>query len=165
MDRSLLLVLGSAFILAGLFGLVESFIVWFRRPASRAAPAGAPALAIDDDDQDFGDAPPIAPAHEDLQLMVVGDRGLNPDGTSRQELIRELNVGDTVDLVPETTNPNGRDAIKIEVEGRTIGYVPPSKVPRLLDILGEGAETQAEISHIADSDDVRGVWVNVSVWR
>ena len=97
--------------------------------------------------------------------MVVGDRGLNPDGTSRQELIRELNVGDAVDLVPETTNPNGRDAIKIEVEGRTIGYVPPSKVPRLLDILGEGAETQAEISHIADSDDVRGVWVNVSVWR
>jgi hypothetical protein len=156
MDSRILLLFGSALILVGLFGIIEIAIRQGRRP-----------IAGDS----LGDnvrpetSPSLAPTDEDLEMVVVRERETNPDGRARQEIIKELQVGDPVVLLPEAQSPEGRNEIRIVATGGTIGYVPPAKVPRLLDILNEGTRTHSEISHIADADDQRGVWINVSVWR
>jgi hypothetical protein len=155
MDGTILLLLGSALILTGLFGIIEVGIRQRRRPLAVNAPA-----------DDIAPGPPsIAPTDEDLEVVVVRERELNPDGRPRQEIIRELQVGDPVVLLPEAQSPDGRSEIRVVATGGTIGYVPPAKVPRLLDIMNEGTQTHSEISHIAEADDLRGVWINVSVWR
>ena len=156
MDSRILLLFGSALILVGLFGIIEIAIRQRRRP-----------IATDP----LGDvfqpeaSPSLAPTDQDLEMVVVRERETNPDGRPRQEIIKELQIGDPVVLLPESQSAEGRNEIRIVATGGTIGYVPPAKVPRLLDILSEGTQTHSEISHIAEADDLRGVWINVSVWR
>jgi hypothetical protein len=156
MDSTILLLIGSALILAGIFGIVEVAIRRRRRPIAPAPPA---------DDVWAAASPSTAPTDEDLEMVVVRERETNPDGRPRQEIIKDLQVGDPVVLLPESQSPDGRNEIRIVATGGTIGYVPPAKVPRLLDLLNEGNQTHSEISHIAEADDQRGVWINVSVWR
>lgn len=175
MNGPLLLVLGSALILLGIFVLIEAVLALNRGRRTVALTTPDPAIASDPYGEDFqayeddggyaDDAPPTAPAQEDLEMIIVGERETNPDGIRRQDIIRQLHVGDPVELIPEADDPDGRNEIKVNAEGGTIGYLPPSKVPRLLDLMSEGAETQAEISHIATGNDRSGVWVSVSVWR
>lgn len=156
MDDRVFLLLGSALVLAGIFGLIEVAVRQRRVPVPAEPPA---------DDLRAETPPSIAPTDEDLEMVVVRERELNPDGRSRQEIIQDLQVGDPVVLLPETQGPDGRNEIRIVATGGTIGYVPPAKVPRLLDILNEGTQTHSEVSHIAEADETRGVWINVSVWR
>jgi hypothetical protein len=160
MDRTILLLFGTALILAGAFGLVELAIRQTRRPAMAAAGRAAPRH------METEDSPSIAPTDEDLEMVVVRERETNPDGRPRQEIIKDLQVGDPVVLLPETPGSDGRSEIKVVATGGTIGYVPSAKVSRVLDILNEGNnQTHSEISHIAEAEDLRGVWINVSVWR
>jgi hypothetical protein len=156
MDSRILLLFGSALILVGLFGMIEIAIRQWRRP-----------IAVDPLVDVFRPeaSPSLAPTDEDLEMVVVRERETNPDGRPRQEIIKELQIGDPVVLLPEAQSAEGRNEIRVVATGGTIGYVPPAKVPRLLDILNEGTQTHSEISHIADADDQRGVWINVSVWR
>jgi hypothetical protein len=156
MDSRILLLFGSALILVGLFGIVELAIQQRRRPIA-LTPLG--------DDVRPEVSPSLAPTDEDLEMVVVRERETNPDGRLRQEIIKELQIGDPVVLLPEAQSAEGRNEIRIVATGGTIGYVPPAKVPRLLDILSDGTQTHSEVSHIAEADDQRGVWINVSVWR
>jgi hypothetical protein len=159
MDRTILLLVGTALILAGIFGLIELAMRQMRRPALVAAGATSAGSA------DLQDSPSIAPTDEDLEMVVVRERETNPDGKPRQEIIKELQVGDPVVLLPETPGADGRSEVRVVATGGTIGYVPSAKVSRVLDILNEGTQTHSEISHIAEAEDLRGVWINVSVWR
>jgi hypothetical protein len=154
MDRIYFLMFGAALILGGVFGLVETAI---RFSAGRAQ-AGRNSQDIE--------SPSLVPTEEDLEMVVVRERETNPDGTPRQEIIRELHVGDSVALEPEAPPEDGRDEIRVVVADRgTIGYVPSAKVSRVLDLLSEGAQLHTEVSHIAEADGQRGVWINLSVWR
>jgi hypothetical protein len=58
-------------------------------------------------------------------VHVVGESFKNPDGTSRQALIRTRSrVGATVQLVPEPDNPHDPNAVKVCLEtGEQLGYV------------------------------------------
>jgi hypothetical protein len=154
MERIYFLMFGAALILSGVFGLVETAI----RFSSARTPAKRPvAEAIE--------SPSLAPTDEDLELVVVRERETNPDGTPRQEIIRELAIGDAVALEPERPRDDGREEIKVVADGGTIGYVPSAKVSRVLDLLSDGAQIHSEVSHIAETGEERGVWINVSVWR
>jgi len=45
--------------------------------------------------------------------------------SSYQDSIRRVAVlGKNVDLVPEANNPYDKNAVRIDVDGRTIGYIP-----------------------------------------
>jgi hypothetical protein len=156
MDSRIFLLFGIALILVGLFGIIEVVIRQRRRPI-------APDPLRDDVQPEA--SPSLAPTDEDLEMVVIRERETNPDGRPRQEIIKELQIGDPVVLLPEAQSAEGRNEIRVVATGGTIGYVPPAKVPRLLDILNEGTQTHSEISHIAEADDLRGVWINVSVWR
>ncbi len=159
MDNTTILLLGTSLVLAGIFGIVE-VLIRMRRQTPTASLAITASYANDTDA-----APSIAPTDEDLEMVVVRERETNPDGRSRQDIIKDLQIGDPVVLLPESPGSEGRNEIRVVATGGTIGYVPPTKVERLLDILNDGTETHTEVSHIAQADDLRGIWINVSVWR
>lgn len=62
------------------------------------------------------------------QTFFVGVRGEsfdNPDGTSRQEIIRTLRAGDAVDLIPDPSNQHDRWAVGVFTkDGKQIGFLP-----------------------------------------
>jgi hypothetical protein len=153
MERVYFLMFGAALILSGVFGLLETAIRFnSARDRTRLRKV------------EF-DSPALAPTDEDLEVVVVRERETNPDGTPRQEIIGELRIGDPVALEAEAPPDNGRDEIRVIAEGGTIGYVPSAKVSRVLDLMTEGAQLHSEVSHIAEADGQRGVWINLSVWR
>jgi hypothetical protein len=154
MDRVYFLMFGTALILGGVFGLVETAI--------RFSGGGPGGRATDDETIE---SPSLAPTEEDLEMVVVREREANPDGTQRQEIIRDLHVGDPVALEPEAPPEDGRNEIRVIADGGTIGYVPSAKVSRVLDLISEGAQLHSEVSHIAEADGNRGIWINLSVWR
>jgi hypothetical protein len=154
MDRVYFLMFGTALILGGVFGLVETAIRFS---------SGSPTRRATDDVTI--DSPSLAPTEEDLEMVVVREREINPDGRERQEIIRDLHVGDPVALEPEAPPEDGRNEIRVIADGGMIGYVPSAKVPRVLDLISEGAQLHSEVSHIAEADGNRGVWINLSVWR
>jgi hypothetical protein len=154
MDRVYFLMFGTALILGGVFGLVETAIRFSSGSLAKRATDDVTIVS-----------PSLAPTEEDLEMVVVRERESNPDGTERQEIIRDLHVGDPVALEPEAPPEDGRNEIRVIADGGTIGYVPSAKVPRVLDLISEGAQLHSEVSHIAEADGNRGVWINLSVWR
>jgi len=55
---------------------------------------------------------------------VKGECQINKDGRSRQELIKQLHVGDQVKLIPDPTNPYDRWAVRVlTVDGQQIGWL------------------------------------------
>lgn len=78
----------------------------------------------------------------DFRLRVVGERFDNEDGTSRQEEIGRLNVGDPIQLEREPSNPFDPSAVAvISPHGIRIGYLGAarcgwvgSKIERGLDV-------------------------------
>lgn len=62
------------------------------------------------------------------QTFFVGVRGEsfdNPDGTSRQEIIKALRAGDAVDLIPDPSNEHDRWAVGVFTkDGKQIGFLP-----------------------------------------
>jgi hypothetical protein len=155
------LLAGSALILAGIFGLMEILIRLKRRNLDFAFEL--PTSGMSEPEMD---APALALSEEDLELVVVRDRETNPDGRLRQDIIRELQIGDPVALVPEAWETgSGREDIRVDTMEGTIGYVPRNKVPFVLEVLTAGSETRMEISQIGHAGKVSGVWISLSTGR
>jgi hypothetical protein len=80
------------------------------------------------------------------------------------EIIRRLQPGDELMLVPEPHNPHDPRAIRIEARGRHIGYVPRSENRPLGRLLEQGAELRARVVRVqpeAESWDVLRVGVGL----
>jgi len=154
MSEPFMLTLGSALILIGVFGLIEAAIRLRRRPIPRD-----PVLP-----QDVDTAPALVTEIEEshFELSVVRDRETNPDGQPRQEIIRTLEVGDPVVLVPEPVDA-GEHEIRVVAGGGTIGYLPPNRVTALVAMLAAAVSARSEISYVGEVDDVFTAWVVVAV--
>lgn len=65
---------------------------------------------------------------------IAGVSYTNPDGQSRQDLIRALHEGDVLSLVPEPDNAYDANAIKVCVnDGVQIGYLPRAVAAKLAE--------------------------------
>jgi hypothetical protein len=65
------------------------------------------------------------------------------DGKSLRE---EIKVGDALALVREPDNPYDGNAVRIEWNGRTLGYVPRSENAALARQMDHGAAVEARIT-------------------
>jgi hypothetical protein len=153
MSEPLVLVVGSALIMIGVFGLIE-VAIWSRhrrdpRGAARPGPAVTARAPISEIEESY------------IELSVVRDRETNPDGQPRQEIIRNLEVGDPVVLVPEAA-AGGRH-IRVVANAGTIGYVPDNRVAALLEMLAVCVSARSEVSYVGQVDDVFSAWVKVTV--
>jgi hypothetical protein len=60
-----------------------------------------------------------------FRLGVAGESYDNPDGTSRQSIIRRCRVGEPVQLIPDLDNQHDMLAVKVcRQSGEQIGYLP-----------------------------------------
>jgi len=154
MFQRIVLTVGSALILIGVFGLIEAAIRLRRRPVPLETVLP----------HEANTAPPLVTEIEEshVELSVVRDRETNPDGQPRQDIIRTLEVGDPVVLVPEPADA-GEPEIRVVAGGGTIGYLPPNRVAALVAMLAAAVSARSEISYVGEVDDVFTAWVVVAV--
>ena len=84
------------------------------------------------------------------QEFLVGVRGEsfdNPDGTSRQDIIKTVRVGDAVELIADPSNQQDRWAVGVfTTEGQQLGFLPSDA--RDASALLRGEPIQASIANL-----------------
>jgi hypothetical protein len=63
-------------------------------------------------------------------------------------LLSELDVGDRLKLVPEPENEHDHFAIRIEYDGRHIGYVPRNQNRTVFGLLAQGAPVKCIVTAV-----------------
>jgi len=77
--------------------------------------------------------------NKSFYTKVVGVTHLNPNGSSRQEIIRNCEVGERLQLVREPENPHDPSAIKVCREsGEQLGYISADLAYRMADEIDGG---------------------------
>jgi HIRAN domain len=91
----------------------------------------------------------------------------NIDGTSRQAIIADCRVGESLLLVREPNNPKDPNAIKLcRLLGDQIGYISSEIAVRMADDMDRGKKFSAKISDITGGvkgKRTRGVNIEISV--
>lgn len=75
-------------------------------------------------------------------------------------LLDELQPGDSLTLVAEPDNPFDEHAIRIEAQGRKIGYVPRGENSPLVRLMGQGVSLRARVARVAPE---AGPWSALTV--
>ena len=95
---------------------------------------------------------------------------INVAGESHyQDALRELTkgetrVGATAALIPEPDNPHDPDAVRVEIEGQKVGYLPRDLAPGYGPLVREPAErdrTAVCEAMISGRDGVYGVFLKL----
>lgn len=100
-----------------------------------------------------------------LYSKLAGVKANNPDGTSRQELIRKLcHPGMRLILEREPDNPHDSNAIAVMVWGRVslfrkaavqIGYLNADIADELAKYLDNGGEVECEVKEVTGGEQGR----------
>lgn len=103
-----------------------------------------------------------------INTKVVGVSRRNEDGTSRQELIEELEVGDVLDLEREPYNEHDTDAVAVfRQDGQQLGYLRSELAANLAEQMDEGISADAVVLQVTGGDVERpsfGVNIRVAVY-
>lgn len=141
--------MGTLFVIAVFVAAMIACVPFLRR-RSKGRPAEEPEGSAQASPHEPAAAPdpPAEGSARHFHLAVHGESFENPDGTSRQEIIRHCAVGEAVMLVPEPTNQFDRLAVKVcRRSGEQIGYLP----------MGHGLSTAIKAGRVtAVIDAVRG---------
>jgi len=96
---------------------------------------------------------------------VVGVTHRNPDGSSRQEIIRNCEVGERLHLVREPENPHDPSAIKVCREsGEQLGYISADVAFRMAGEIDGGDKFVAWASDLTGGSEdrpTRGVNIKI----
>ena len=65
-----------------------------------------------------------------------------------KELWNEMKVGDALALVRESANPHDRNAVRVEWQGRQLGYVPRRENRTVAQHMDRGGNVEARISKL-----------------
>ena len=102
--------IGIGLIVVGIIGLVWGLVLLRRqrRPSPATVDDGGWLVReLEPDEKDSG------PPDEEFDTFVMGQRGSNPDGTRRQDIIATMAVGDPLTLRPEPNSPEGANTITV----------------------------------------------------
>ncbi len=93
---------------------------------------------------------------------VAGVTYDNPDGTGRQDLIRQCRAGDRLRSRREPDNRYDPNAVAVCTEsGVRIGYLSSRLAAELAPLLDRGGRVDVEISEITGGGDERALGVNI----
>lgn len=91
--------------------------------------------------------------HGRIRFNIVGVTFKNPDGTSRQALLKEvLASGCDGDLSLEDYEFEGKPAIRINYEGMTLGHVPARLVPEIMPVIDKITDCTLDIKSFTPED-------------
>ena len=82
---------------------------------------------------------------KDIFIKVVGVSFLNPDGSSRQEVIAQIKPQDYVELRREHDNPHDSNAIAVFFENQQVGYVSREDA-KLLSVLWDAGSVLSAVA-------------------
>lgn len=87
-----------------------------------------------------------------LNARIAGVTHRNPDGTSRQESVRQLQAMEQLELRRDPDNPYSKYAVRVCTStGYTLGYIPEFIARDVSDALDSGGEAQAFVRHVRQS--------------
>ena len=86
--------------------------------------------------------------YKTIRLAIVGVSHSNNDGTSRQARIRQLEVGDNLELAREPDNLYDPNAVMVRSEAGQIGYVARAHAEKLAPMLDAGAEFEVKVATV-----------------
>lgn len=94
--------------------------------------------------------------HGRLRFRLAGVTYKNDDGTSRQDLLKEVLASDCQgDTAVEDYEYNGKPAVRLLYDGHILGHVPQTVVPEFLKIIDEIDSVNLDIQTFTpkDADD------------
>jgi HIRAN domain len=120
----------------------------------------------------FDDAKTMA-APENCRVFyskVAGVTHKNPDGTSRQRIIKTCAPGEGLVLVREPENPYDPDAVKVyRSSGEQVGYLSADRLAsEISSTMGSGEQVTAEVSQVTGGTKgkpTRGLNIKIIVPR
>jgi hypothetical protein len=87
---------------------------------------------------------------------VTSVTALNPDGTSRQEILRKCTEGEQVKLACESEDPNAQDCVAVfRKNGQQLGYVEWYRAAGIWWHIRRGGEITARIVALGSLDRIR----------
>jgi|GEM_PF-7084492 len=91
----------------------------------------------------FGRKKKQAPGFEYDYTYEVQIAGVTHD--FRQVAVSGLREGQSLDLVPEPTNPHDPHAVAVFAKGKTVGYVPAFKSEMVSEFIAKGKTVDARV--------------------
>lgn len=90
---------------------------------------------------------------DDLYSKVVGVTQRNTNGRPRQQVVKDLKVGETLSLVREPFNPHDRNAIRVNsAGGEQVGYINRDVAEPLSEILDSGTRVRVIVSALTGGE-------------
>lgn len=87
---------------------------------------------------------------KNVKLKVVGVTFVNEDGTSRQDIIKELKNGNNVTLRREPTNRYDTNAVAVFTEYGQVGYIGKDYSSILAPMMDAGTQLEAKIDETGE---------------
>jgi hypothetical protein len=94
-----------------------------------------------------------AASAESVQILVQDSPLAGSQYHAASEVWEQLKVGDRLTLVRETDNRHDRNAVRVDWNGRTLGYVPRAENRALAAALDRGERLDARISALRAARD------------
>ena len=88
-----------------------------------------------------------------LKKLKSSETYINITGTQNYKHFEPYKEGTVVDLIKEPDNPHDKNAIRVEVNGETVGYVANSKYTLIKEVksatdIKNNLSTQAEVQFV-----------------
>ena len=92
-------------------------------------------------------------AEKQLKKLKSSETYINITGTQNYKHFEPYKEGTVVDLIKEPDNPHDKNAIRVEVNGETVGYVANSKYTLIKEVksatdIKNNLSTQAEVQFV-----------------
>lgn len=97
---------------------------------------------LDESDFEDDDIDPRPWSHV-YHLKPSGVTFQNPDGTSRQEIIKSLHIGDGLTLIREPENQYDKNAVAVYAGPRMVGYIGKESAPGIARKMDAGIHHNA----------------------
>ena len=94
-------------------------------------------------------------AHPTVRLLVQNSLLAGFRYAEAAEVWPQLNTGDALDLVREPDNPHDANAVRVEWNGRKLGYVPRAENGALAWAMDRGEALRARVSRLAEHRNPR----------
>lgn len=107
----------------------------------------------------------VTPDHgfDDFYTKIVGVTAVNPDGVSRQSVVKSLRIGQKLHLQREPRNPHDAEAIKVITSERVVvGYIHGRMANNLAPVIDAGYRFSVVVSSLTGGDE-QSAGVNIRV--
>lgn len=110
-------------------------------------------------------------SHVDFHTKIVGVSHPNPDGTSRQDLIEELEDlvaqqgSVTLTLMREALNPHDTHAVAVlDPKGRQLGYLAAKVAEGVAPLMDSHVQLRSCVASITGGGLTMNYGVNIRIW-